>query len=222
MNGIVPARGNDAVNCGGSDSSRRRRQTRVSFKSALTRDDLGQWTSGDGGGNDGEDPLQTPTIGDNSEKPTPVADHSKYGVNLHEEDQRGGHGERDHIGKSEDYLRGVLKDQTWQFGVGPFRTTYGKLAEGSFDSLESANTLVNETLDRNSAQVDKVIVGKSDEEVLKTRFGYRTGYEAYRAAPANDTVIRDTYGVVVLVRRDSRSPNGFTVKTAYPWNRNAN
>ncbi|TMI99440.1 MAG: hypothetical protein E6G97_22725 [Alphaproteobacteria bacterium] len=95
---------------------------------------------------------------------------------------------------------------------------YARKREGSFESRESANDFVNRTLERNSVTVDQVADGKSDRTFLNTRFGYRTGREAFRPSIDSEPYLRDTYDVGVEIRHDPRSARGYRVHTAYPMN----
>lgn len=95
--------------------------------------------------------------------------------------------------------------------------TAGEKRSGSFASEETANDLVNRTLERNRDEVDAVATGRQDDAFLKERFGFRTGREA-RASDKDAPYVRDTYGVGVLIVRDARSTRGYRVHTAYPRN----
>jgi Bacterial CdiA-CT RNAse A domain len=91
--------------------------------------------------------------------------------------------------------------------------------EGSFDSIENANDLVNQTLRANSHQVDLVASGKFDSDFIEYRFGSVTGYEVYRPDRDHDVFeTRKTYGVGVYIWHDGQSPRGFRIRTAYPMN----
>ncbi|MCJ2073741.1 hypothetical protein MKK75_33955 [Methylobacterium sp. J-030] len=89
--------------------------------------------------------------------------------------------------------------------------------DGSFDSLEAANDFVNRTLEINARKVDEVASGDEPNAYFTTRFGYRTGREAYST---KDEVMymRNTYGVVIFIVRDPRSPRGYRVQSAFPFN----
>jgi hypothetical protein len=100
---------------------------------------------------------------------------------------------------------------------GTFVTLY-KDAQGSFLSLEAANDVTNQILQKNAASVDAVANGSQDEIWLAERFGYVTGKEAYRAGPSEPIIIRPTYAAGVLIRHDPRSSRGYSVYTAYPLN----
>lgn len=94
---------------------------------------------------------------------------------------------------------------------------FGVKRHGSFDSAESANDLVNRTLERNASEVDRVASGRATEAFVTSRFGYRTGREAYTAGRL-DPYMRNTYGIGVFILRDPASRNGYRVHTAYPRN----
>jgi hypothetical protein len=53
---------------------------------------------------------------------------------------------------------------------------------------------------------------------LERRIGSVTGKEAFRPNGDSDPYIRDTYGVRAVIIPDSRSPRGYTVRTAFPVN----
>ena len=55
----------------------------------------------------------------------------------------------------------------------------GLQRDGSFVTRESANDLVNRTLEINARRVDEVASGQRDRAYFTTRFGYRTGRETY-------------------------------------------
>lgn len=99
-------------------------------------------------------------------------------------------------------------------------TLYGfQPAEGSFTDVRSANDLINQTLQANSALVDRVAAGEVLEETLEHRFGYRTGKEAFRPDVDTDPYIRSTYGVRVVIRHDPQRRNGYRLITAFPINK---
>lgn len=91
-------------------------------------------------------------------------------------------------------------------------------AEGSFDSIENANDLVNRTLRANGPLVDLVASGQEDDDYIVYRFGFGTGYEAYRPDPDAEPYMRSTYAVAVVIWHDANSPRGFRVITAFPMN----
>lgn len=81
-----------------------------------------------------------------------------------------------------------------------------------------ANDLVNQTLRENKDKVDAVVTGRLKDALLETRFGYTTGYEAYRQDSDSEPYIRSTYGVRMFIRGDARSERGYTAITAFPVN----
>jgi hypothetical protein len=179
--------------------------------------DGGQWTSG-GGGGDGRvlsDAVEPGLAPWDEVSQASGFGARRYPVNLRQQDaELGGHTIRDHVGKSDEYLLDQVRSRT---SYGPIYT-YGQQREGTFLSEESANDLVNRSLERNSAMVDIVAAGDMPEAILDTRFGYVTGKEAYRPDADAAPYIRDTYAVRVVIRHDARSTNGFKVLTAFPIN----
>ena len=161
--------------------------------------DGGQWTSGD--------EAQGTQIAQNETQ-------RAYSVDLSEEEARGGHTLRDHVGKTDNELLANVRADRGSAGI--FR--YARQRQGSFESPEAANDFVNRTLERNRALVDRVADGKSDEAFLKDRFGYRTGREAFRPNIDSEPYLRDTYEVGVLIRHDPGLARGYRVHTGYPMN----
>ena len=170
----------------------------------------GQWTDGRGvSGGSGSDVL----LG-GSGRGNVTSGPDRYRVVLETQDIAfGGHTIRDHVGKTDEYLTRTLQDQTYDNGI----YTYGPEAEGSFESKETANDLVNRVLETYQADVDEVAGGKY-ESVLNKRFGYPTGKEAYRPDADTKPYIRNTYAVRVVLRHDPRSNTGYKVLTAFPVN----
>jgi hypothetical protein len=97
-----------------------------------------------------------------------------------------------------------------------FNTYYR--AVGRFNSLADANNFVNRVLERNTALVDAVASGTIDDKWLEIRFGFPTGIEALVSDDSGEPRMRPTYNVGVQIFHDSSSPNGYTVRTAYPLN----
>jgi hypothetical protein len=149
-----------------------------------------------------------------------AADESgqRYSVDLQEEDARGGHAKSKHVGKTDSELIDVLNGDYLRRQSGNLEITDFRLAEGSFASLEQANDLVGQVLKQNSGDVDKVAAGKVKGDTLEQRFDFVTGKEAFRPNGDSDPYIRDTYGVRVVIRQDSRSWRGYRVHTAFPVN----
>jgi Bacterial CdiA-CT RNAse A domain len=138
----------------------------------------------------------------------------RYSVDLREEEARGGHTLRDHVGKTDEELLATLRERRYD---SPSASVIGK-REGSFDSVANANDFVNRTLEQNRTTVDMVVNGKSDRDFVTTRFGNITGREAFRSDPDADPYLRNTYSVGVEIRRDPGSSRGYRVHTAYPRN----
>jgi hypothetical protein len=200
--------------------------------------DGGQWTDEGGGsssqgGRGGASGSQgEPTAGDGRSDPRVLSDatpdnyyepgtrlvqndpEQKYGVNLNEEEKRGGHTIRDHVGKSDDELMSVMQSDRSDGGV----VGYVRRRQGAFESVEKANDLVNRTLEANKSVVDRVARGENKRDFITSRFGYVTGREAYRPAPDASPYLRNTYSVGVGIERDARASRGYRVYTAYPRN----
>jgi hypothetical protein len=138
----------------------------------------------------------------------------RYSVSLREEEGRGGHTVRNHVGKSDDELLATLTQRRFNFftvsGVGK--------RLGTFESIETGNDFVNRTLERNKPIVDLVASGTLREEFITARFGYETGREAFRSTPSAEPYIRSTYSVGVLIRHDAAAARGYRVITAHPRN----
>lgn len=165
--------------------------------------DGGRWTDGDGG-----------APSDDAPRPVLVGDRaSRYGVVLAEEEARGGHTLREHVGKSDSDMLQRVRRERWQFPI----MTFGRARAGSFASPEAANDFVNRTLEQDTSAVDAVAEGNEDEAFITHRFGHRTGREAYRTGDS-EPYLRDTYSVGVLIRHDASVSRGFRVITAYPRN----
>ena len=137
-----------------------------------------------------------------------------YSVDLAAEEQRGGHTLRDHVGKTDEELMAVMRNDRGDTGI----FGYVRQRQGTFESRESANDFVNRTLEQNKSAVDEVAVGNKDGDFVTARFGYKTGREAYRTDPYAAPYLRDTYGVGVGIIHDARTERGYRVYTAYPRN----
>jgi hypothetical protein len=142
----------------------------------------------------------------------------RYSVDLREEEARGGHTLRDHVGKTDDYLIGVMNADYKRTQSGNLEITEFRDAEGSFATREQANDYVNQLLKLERDKVDQVATGAEKRLKLESRIGSVTGYEAFRPNGDSDPYIRDTYGVRAVIINDSRSPRGYTVRTAFPVN----
>ena len=133
---------------------------------------------------------------------------------MSEEEARGGHAIRTHVGKSDEELLATLRAMRVE---SPF-VTVAAPAQGSFASLDSANDFVNRVLEFHASAVDLVATGALDEAWLPLRFGYPTGREAFRPHAYAEPYTRKTYSVGVFIEHDPRSERGYTVITAYPLN----
>lgn len=159
--------------------------------------DAGQWTSESDSG-------VGQRIGDGQVILTSADNDPRYTVLLEEEEARGGHTIRRHVARTdEELIRRVRRDRGWLPGL-----TYSRYRDGSFDTTRDANDLVNRTLERNSDLVHSVVTGQQEDAFLTSRFGYRTGREAYRTEDS-EPYIRGTYSVGVYILRDPRSRRGF-------------
>lgn len=143
----------------------------------------GQWTSEGGGAGRNDPRVISDATPDNTWKPgaqyAQNTDDRRYsGVNLEEEDVRGGHGKRDHVEKTHEDLIKKLNSDWRRLDSGRLQITRYLPAEGSFSSLIQANDFVNQTLRGNQKDVDAVATGQKETAMLERRFGYVTGYEA--------------------------------------------
>jgi hypothetical protein len=166
----------------------------------------GQWTDGDAGiGYDSGDDARIVRVSDGADR--------RYTILLSEEEARGGHTLREHVSKTDTQMLSRIQASKRTFPV----LTYGLRRDGSFESIETANDLVNRTLEQNSVEVDLVTTGKKNGASVKSRFGYKTGREAYTAGQL-EPYMRTTYGVGVYILHDPHNPRGYHVYTAYPRN----
>ncbi|CAJ0851830.1 hypothetical protein AMST5_00476 [freshwater sediment metagenome] len=82
----------------------------------------------------------------------------------------------------------------------------------------TANSFVNEVLSRSIPEIEAIISGQLTKVVLKAWFNKPTGYESYRRRFYDKAIIRDTSGVLVVVKRAPHLRKGFLILTAYPIN----
>lgn len=111
----------------------------------------GRWTDGDSN----FDPGFAPDGG----RIVRVAEDGdrRYTVVLAEEEARGGHTLRRHVGRTDkEMLDRVRSSRQDVF----FVVSYGLKRDGSFESIESANDFVNRTIELNKSIVDRVSSGK--------------------------------------------------------------
>ncbi len=174
----------------------------------------GQWTDGGGGeggsgssGNEASDSEITRVSQDNE---------TSYRVDLLEEEERGGHAVKEHVGKSESYLKARVEREA--FAIVERGDDFRGLSVSSFNSLSAASKLVNSTLAQNRDVVDRVVRGDQRIGIVSAQFDSITGYEAYLPRFHAQPVMRDTYGVRVIIIRDLQTKNGFRVQSAFPRN----
>jgi hypothetical protein len=181
----------------------------------------GSSSDGEGGGVDASD-VNSGTVSENfSDSIVKVAaddSERRYSVDLREEEARGGHTLREHVGKTDAYLIGLMNADYERSTSGNVEITRFRDAEGSFATPEQANDYVNQLLKLERDKVDQVATGAEKRLTLESRIGSVTGYEAFRPNGDSDPYIRDTYGVRAVIVNDSRSPRGYTVRTAFPVN----
>ncbi|MGD9670854.1 MAG: RNase A-like domain-containing protein [Hyphomicrobiaceae bacterium] len=170
---------------------------KAGFNQDQPRDDHGRWSDTGGGTRIAQDERA-----------------ERYSVRLPEDEARGGHAIRTHVGKGDAELLATLRAMRIDT---PF-VTIAAPAQGSFASLESANDFVNRVLEAHAPMVDMVASGAMKEVWLEQRFGYPTGKEAFRPDAFAEPYMRSAYEVGVLIRQDTRSQRGYTVITAYPLN----
>ena len=109
--------------------------------------DGGQWTDGGGGGGGINDPRVLSDADPEGIRPYEqyAQNLDKRPVDLREEEARGGHALRKHVGKTDEELLAsttVDRGQTVTY-------RYARKINGSFASMESANDFVNRTLEQN-------------------------------------------------------------------------
>ncbi len=135
-------------------------------------------------------------------------------VDLLEQEQRGGHAIGEHAGMTYDYLKSRARDEARRtLDRGDY---FEGQSVGSFTSVQSANRLVNSTISDNQDKIDQGLRDGDPAVVVSKRFPSPTGYEAYLARAHAEPVIRDTFGVKVVVYPDPGSARGWRVHTAYP------
>ena len=135
-------------------------------------------------------------------------------IDLLEQEHRGGHAIGEHADRTYDYLKARAREnaQNIQNRDEDFRGA----RVGSFTSVQSANRLVNSTISDNQSKIDQGIRDGEPFVLISKSFKSPTGYEAYLARAHAEPVIRNTFGVEVLIRPDPGSARGWRVHTAYP------
>jgi hypothetical protein len=183
--------------------------------------DGGRWTDDGGGGGSASSSEDVAFNSDHelnrgTESRIRRVQNRGYDLDLAEEEHglHRGHTIRDHVGKSDENLKQRSLRARISFGL--FQLWKPRI--GTFPSLGAANKLVNSALSQNTNVVDDVISGRRSHAVLEAWFKTPTGKEAFAPKFNSSTVIRDTYGVRVLIKRDRESTRGFRIFTAYPIN----
>lgn len=125
-----------------------------------------------------------------------------------------GHAIRDHVAKSDQYLRTTVESKTLRWG----QLTWGEKAEGSFTSLGSANALTASTLSSNPIALADVVAGRLKSWAFTKYFPTPTGKEAFRVNQRQAPIIRPTYGVTTVIQYAPNMPGGILVLTSYPRN----
>ncbi|WP_348643607.1 RNase A-like domain-containing protein [Methylocystis sp. L43] len=140
----------------------------------------------------------------------------RYDVELAEEEHgpHDGHTIRDHVGKSDENLK--ERSARTRTRVGPLG--FWKRRIGTFPSVIAANKLVNSTLSQSPALIEEVASGRVSAATLEAWFLTPTGKEAYAPKFNSNAIIRDTFGVRVLIAHVAGSKRGFKVFTAFPIN----
>ena len=153
--------------------------------------------------------ASTPFIG----QPTPSGFPRQ---SLPEHEAAGGHTIKLHVGKSDEFLKRVVRIQRVRFGP----VTVARKRHGSFSSLPAAESLVNSTLGQNAARVLAVSSGAEHRAFFTGTFSSITGKEAFRPSPRSNRgiYVRPTYGVGVTIEHAPDMPNGFVIITSYPRN----
>jgi hypothetical protein len=128
---------------------------------------------------------------------------------LLEEEKRGGHVIKEHVGKSDAYPKARVEREA--FAIAERGDNFRGLSVGSFQSLESANKLVNSTLAENQHVIDRVVRGLDRIGIARAQFSSVTGQEAFLQRFHSQPYIRDTYAVTVIIIRDQSVPKGFRV-----------
>ncbi|MEO0333658.1 MAG: RNase A-like domain-containing protein [Bacteroidota bacterium] len=139
-------------------------------------------------------------------------------VDLTAHEINGGHTIRDHVGKSDAFLRRQLLEVRGRSGnVFKF-----KGAHSTFRSLQSANRLVSAVLNQQKAKLNEWLQSGNKEGLeLEQSFNFSTGRIAYRKGRLAVDVpgpifIGDANAVRVFIVPDKTRPEGFRIHSAYP------
>jgi hypothetical protein len=109
-------------------------------------------------------------------------------IDLLEEEARGGHAVRAHVGKSEEYLI----SRAWESARGRNVVLAEGIRMGSFSSVEAAERLVNSTIAQNTDLVNQVVRGEKEGAQLYASFRTATGSEAYLRNLQSSAYMRET------------------------------
>lgn len=191
--------------------------------------DGGQWTS-TGASNIGPtriedfyDRTPSPEAGRGQEYDVAVIDGpQQYSVVLTEEEISGGHTIAKHVKRPAT----ELLDRLQKIRPKIIETPLGyevRAAEaiGSFVDIGQANDFTNEVIRANKAMVDLVATGKlgPGETAIEKRFGYPTGYEAFRIIGITESYhVRKTYRVRVVIKYNPNRARSYTVVSSFPTN----
>ena len=169
------------------------------------RSDGGRWSGQNGGA--GLIPVQS-------------QGRSGYPIDLSEEESVGGHTIERHVAKPKEYLLARILQNRTNIPMLGYVIQRRELRAGSFQSLESANKLVNSTISQNQSVIDGFLAESGwfarNQVELDAQFKRPTVYEAYAKNPDSQPFIRDTYGVTVRIARDPSIPKGYFVISAWP------
>ncbi len=172
--------------------------------------DGGQWTSGGGGGSESSGDEG----GDSGVTLVSQDNETGYRIDLLEEEERGGHAIKEHVGKSESYLKARVEREA--FAIVERGDSFEGLGVGSFSSVAAATKLINSTLAQNRDIVNQVARGNLPRAFISSSFNSITGQEAYLARYSAQPFMRNTYGVAVVIVHDANSPKGFRIQSAFP------
>jgi hypothetical protein len=189
-------------------------ERRANFNPAQPRDNLGRWT--DGGGS-----TSARIVDPNASKPAHdgrvrVAGPFDWGpVDLRsEEDFKNGHTLKLHVGMTDDQL---AVEAVFNLSTSRARKR-GEARAGTFDTIESANALVNAALEANADAVSAVGSGVVPFQAVYLELGTRTGREAVASLVRGNVHYREASGVAVVLIHDPGRLRGFRIHTAYPMN----
>ncbi|MBV5266465.1 RNase A-like domain-containing protein [Pinisolibacter aquiterrae] len=191
-------------------------ERRANFDPAQPRDGQGRWT--DTGWSStarvGDPDAVTPDAG--ADGRVRVAGPFDQGpVDLRsEEDFKNGHTLKLHVGMTDDQL---AIEAVSNLSTSRARKR-GDARAGTFDTIESANALVNATLDANADTVSAVGSGVVPFQAVYLELGTRTGREAVASLARGSVHYREASGVAVVLIHDPGRLRGFRIHTAYPMN----